>query len=539
MVLTDADERILDVNDAFTKITGYSRAEAIGETPRVLKSGKHDDAFYSAMWKEIESRGIWKGEIINKNKEGKLYHEFLTVMKLVDEHNGETNYVSIFTDITPFKENEARFKYVATHDALTGLPNRVLLLDRITHAMQLCERLHKKIALIFIDLDNFKVINDSLGHDVGDQLLVEVSDRLQAVMRESDTVARLGGDEFVVLVESVESEQDVGILLQKITAAMGEVVHLQSRDFYPTASFGVTLYPDESTPQADASTLIRKADLAMYKSKEGGKNRISFYTDDLDERIQQHLEIAAKLVDALENGEFELFLQPKIDIANNTIAGAEALIRWKDGDSYIRPDLFIPIAEESDLIIRSDHWVCSRCIEILERWQEGPMAKLNLSVNISAKTFSSKTAMYTYKQLIRDGGQANRMNIELTESVLVENIDAMTKTLESLDKLGVAISLDDFGKGYSSFSYLSVMPFDYIKIDKSFVMEMENEKNRILVAAVISFSKELGIKVVAEGVETQEQLELLSANRCEQAQGYLFSKPLPLEDFETFCREWG
>lgn len=536
MIITDEDTTIIDVNRAFSDITGYTKEDAIDNTPNMLKSGEHDKEFYDEMWKSIHDNNHWQGEIVNKNKNGTLFNAHLSIVKLYDHASDTFHYLSVFTDITELVRNQDRMRHMATHDTLTGLPNRAFFLERTTHALDIAQRHDKAIAVIFIDLDNFKIINDSMGHHVGDRYLIEIAKRLNDSVRTSDTVARLGGDEFIILLEALAHKEDYQIVIDKIHANINATLTLEEHDFHPEASMGV-IYMDKESESTDVNTLIRKADMAMYSAKEGGKNAIALYNEKLDEKIQDHLNVETKLRQAIEYGELELFYQPKVELTTRKMTGAEALLRWKMDDHYIRPDKFIGIAEESELIVDIDLWVCQEALSVLEDWKEGNLSQIRLSINLSAKTFSKKEAMKTYIALLAKSDVAERLDIEITENVLMGNLSEAISILHLFERYGVTTSLDDFGVGYSSFSYLSQMPFNTIKIDRSFVIGLNNleehdTKQQILIEAIISFSTKLGMNVVAEGVENEEQLQWLLEHGCAQGQGYYFSRPLPRGGFE-------
>ena len=536
MIITEEDTTIIDVNRAFSDITGYSKDDAIGNSPNMLKSGEHDQQFFDEMWRSIHENNQWQGEIINKNKSGQLFNAHLSIVKLYDKRSDSFHYLSVFSDITELIRNRDRMRHMATHDALTSLPNRTFFLERTEHALEMARRNDKAIAVIFIDLDNFKIINDSMGHHVGDRYLIEIAKRLHDSVRTSDTVARLGGDEFIILLEALTQKDDYQIVIEKIHSNLNAILTLEGHDFHPEASMGV-IYMDKESEETDVNTLIRKADMAMYSAKESGKNAIELYSERLDEQIQDHLNVETKLRKAIEYGELELFYQPKVELKTQEMKGAEALLRWKVDEHYVRPDKFIGIAEESEIIVDIDLWVLQEALEVLKDWQEGRLSKIRLSINLSAKTFSKPEAMKKYIALLAASEVAESLDIEITESVLMGNLSEAITTLHLFNRYGVTTSLDDFGVGYSSFSYLSQMPFNTIKIDRSFVIGLNNleehdTKQQILIDAIISFSTKLGMNIVAEGIENEVQLAWLLEHGCAQGQGYFFSRPLPRGGFE-------
>ncbi|WP_373073483.1 EAL domain-containing protein [Sulfurimonas sp.] len=526
MVITDSEEKILNVNKAFSEITGYSKDEALGETPRVLQSKKHNKEFYEKMWDDIESKNIWQGEIVNKRKNGKEVNEHLTIMKLKDENSH--NYVSVFSDITLDKQNQEKLKYLATHDSLTGLFSRSEILNKIEKAINESKKEDKTFALVFIDLDNFKEINDSMGHSLGDKLLVNVAKRIKSIKNESDFVARIGGDEFVILLAPSTNQIHTNIFIDKLHNIFIEPFVIDNKELYTTVSAGIVYYEKDDS---SALSLLRKADLAMYSAKDKGKNKTFYYTKDLEENLQSKLTVEKRLREAIEKDELELYFQPKVNFSTAKIYAAEVLLRWiKDGE-IIPPDTFIYIAEESNLIKKIDQWVMEKAIERVREIHSLGFNDFYLAVNISGHTFSDIRYMKNILNTIEQSNMAKYIEIELTEGALIENIDIATKHLEEIKKLGISVSLDDFGTGYSSFSYLSQMNIDVLKIDRSFIMNLEDKKQEVIVKSIISFSNNLGLKVVAEGVETQTQSDWLKMHGCHYGQGYLYGKPMPFEEF--------
>ncbi len=539
IMITDSDLKILDVNDGFSSITGYPKSKVIGKTPSVLKSGLHNKNFYKAMWDDLDKNDQWNGKLINRHYNGHNYHETLSIIKLYDDNHKLTNYIGVFSDISTLVRNEEELRYLATHDALTGLPNRYFLTEGIEHAINIAERNQSIIAIVFIDLDNFKVINDSMGHQVGDEFLIEIAKRLKESVRKSDTVARIGGDEFVVLLESLPSEADMEALLNKILDNIRKKFIFETYKFSPSGSLGVAF--SKNGVRCNAANLLRHADLAMYQAKELGKNQIIYYNDTLEKKAQYYLQVETQLRDALKAKELDLYFQPKVNLKSGKIVGAEVLLRWENNGQMLSPESFIPIAEESHLIIDVDKWVCSETLNILERWKHLDQLPMTLSINISARTFSHIESMEEIIEMIVESGFAHYIDLEITESVLIQNFSSALYLLKRLNSYGISASLDDFGTAYSSFSYLSKLPFNAIKIDRSFVMDLhlenlQNERQKVLISAMISFSKQLGMKVIAEGVETRKQLEWLIKSDCDEGQGYYFSKPVKLESFEKYVQ---
>jgi len=539
VMITDPDLKILDVNDGFSAITGYHKKKIIGKTPSVLKSGLHDKNFYKAMWNDLNEKDHWNGKLINRHYDGHNYHETLSIIKLYDDNHKLTNYIGVFSDISTLVRNEEEMRYLATHDTLTGLPNRYFLTEGIEHAIDIAERNQSIIAIVFIDLDNFKVINDSMGHQVGDEFLIEIAKRLKESVRKSDTVARIGGDEFVILLESIPSEADMKTLLNKILDNIRKKFIFENYKFSPSGSLGVAF--SKLGVRCNAANLLRRADLAMYQAKELGKNQIIYYNDALEKKAQYYLQVETQLRDALKAKDLDLYFQPKVNLKSGKTVGAEVLLRWENNGQMLSPESFIPIAEESHLIIDVDKWVCNETLNILERWKRQERPLILFSINISARTFSHTESMEEIIEMIVESGFASHIDLEITESVLIQNFSSALYLLKRLSSYGISTSLDDFGTAYSSFSYLSKLPFNAIKIDRSFVMDlhlenMQNERQKVLISAMISFSKQLGMKVIAEGVETREQLEWLMKFDCDEGQGYYFSKPVKLESFEEYLQ---
>lgn len=530
MIITDENEKILDANHAFTQITGYQKEEILGETPRILKSGQQDAAFYKEMWDTLHDIGIWFGQIINRKKNGQEFFGQTTIMKLV--YRGAIYYVNIFTDTTKHLHQMREMNYLANHDSLTGLLSRKAVSDRIEHAVKLADKTQKPLAVLFLDLDNFKVINDSLGHATGDMLLKEYSKRLSACIRESDTLGRLSGDEFVLLLEALDRQGDETVVLNKLLRSLSKPFHYKGNTLHVTASIGVAYYPGTSSDgDISAHNLMRKADLAMYKAKGLGKNQVAYYSDDLVSSVTSKLMIENRLRDAIGNREFELYLQPKVDINTRKIVSAELLLRWKSNGEIIPPNSFIPIAEETNLIKKIDQWVAEESIRLVKQIHDEDFSDFSVAFNLSGRSFSDKRVIDGILDTIYNGGKAEYIEIEITEGVVVENTLFTSNTIKKIKSLGITVALDDFGTGYSSFSYLSWMPFNTIKIDRSFIANLHQTRQKILVEAIIWFSDKLGMNIIAEGVETEDQFNWLKNKKCKSAQGYLFGKPVPLDEF--------
>jgi diguanylate cyclase (GGDEF)-like protein/PAS domain S-box-containing protein len=541
MVVTDAATRILRVNRAFTDITGYAAEEAVGQTPRMLNSGRHGKAFYAAMWENIRRTGGWQGEIWNRRKNGELYIEWLTITAVKGSDGEVTHYVGTLTDITRRKEAEDAIQHLAFYDPLTQLPNRRLLLDRLQQALATCTRSGREGALLFIDLDDFKTLNDTLGHDIGDLLLRQVAERLVACIREGDTVARFGGDEFVVMLEDLsDNQQEAAIQAEtvgeKILAALNKPYRLAGSEHQSTPSIGVTLFGSQ---RDTVEELLKRADLAMYQAKAAGRNTMRFFDPDMQAVVNARARLEADLRQGLRRNEFVLHYQAQVD-ADGRLTGVEALVRWqRPQQALVRPSEFIPLAESTGLILPLGHLVLEAACRQLVAWNSKPeLAHLSLAVNVSPRQFRHKDFVDQVLAILAEtGADSRRLKLELTEGILVDDVDNTIAKMTALRTEGVRFSLDDFGTGYSSLSYLKRLPLDQLKIDKSFVRDVLTGSNDSAIArTVISLGQNLGLSVIAEGVETQAQRDFLADNGCDAYQGYLFGRPLPLEEFEEFAR---
>ncbi len=535
--VTDAYNVILRVNAAFTQITGYTAEDAVGQTPRLFNSGRQNADFYHKLWDEINATGTWQGEIWNKRNNGEIYPEYLTITVVKDLNGIVTNYVAALTDITMRKAAEAEIQSLAFYDPLTTLPNRRLLLDRINQALVNSTRSGKDGALLFIDLDHFKTLNDSLGHAVGDQLLMQVATRLTYCVREGDTVARLGGDEFVVMLENLsthelEAAAQVEVIGAKILAALNETYQLSNNTYQSTVSIGVALFSDHNQSQED---LLKHADIAMYQVKKAGRNAIRFFDPYMQDAIHSRVSLEQELRKALELQQFELHYQIQVDSSLRAI-GAEALIRWLHPDrGLVSPYHFVPLAEETGLVLPMGLWVLASACAQLKAWQQNKLTQaLTLSINVSAKQFRQANFVAQVQAAV-DEYDINPMllKLELTESILLDHIDDTITTMNALKEIGIRFSLDDFGTGYSSLQYLKRLPLYQLKIDQSFVRDIAiDSSDQAIVRTIIAMAHTLNLNVIAEGVETEEQKELLINNGCTHYQGYLFGRPVPIELFE-------
>ncbi|MFA6498799.1 MAG: EAL domain-containing protein [Desulfurivibrionaceae bacterium] len=525
IVITDANGVILRINRAFSDITGYGEQEALGQNPRILKSDRHESKFFTEMWQALVENGQWQGEIWNRRKDGEIYPEWLTITSIRDAQGTPVNYVGVFHDMTEVKLHEEQLRYQAHHDALTGLPNRVLFHDRLGVAMAHARRDENKVAVLFLDLDNFKRINDSLGHTVGDLLLKEVAIRLGHCLREIDSVARYGGDEFIVLFEGVAQEEDVLLAAQRIIEGLAPVVSIQGQDFYMTVSLGIAFYPEDGQ---DQDTLIKNADTAMYRAKESGKNTYRVFTPAMNKRVTEWLAVENSLRKALDRGEFFLHYQPKVDLHTGRIVGVEALVRWRRGDGeIINPADFIPMAEDTGLIVEIGDWVLGQaCADLGEILGKGYGIKM--SVNLSPRQFRQEDLLGKIRAILAAAGiEPEGLIFEITEGSVMENERKAIVLLGELREMGAGISIDDFGTGYSSLYYLKQLPIGELKIDRRFVNDIKGYgDNMAIVVAIIAMAKSLNMRVVAEGVETEEQLHFLVKHGCDEMQGFLFSKPV-------------
>jgi diguanylate cyclase (GGDEF)-like protein/PAS domain S-box-containing protein len=542
LMITDAKGVILRVNKAFTETTGYATEEIVAQTPRLLKSGRHDAEFYREMWETLHHTGAWQGEIWDRRKNGEIYPKWLSISAVTGDDGVVTHYVGSHIDITERKASEEKIQHLAFYDHLTDLPNRLLLLDRLHQALASSVRSGRKGALLFIDLDNFKNLNDTLGHDMGDMLLQQVTQRLESCIREGDTVARLGGDEFVVMLvdlselplEAAAQTESIG---EKILAALSEPYQLDKNTYRCTASIGVTLF---SGNQHATDELMKQADIAMYQAKKAGRNTLRFFDRQMQESISARVSLESELQNALEFRQFHLYYQIQVDSSDRPL-GAEALIRWiHPVRGLVPPAQFIPLAEETGLILPIGQWVMETACSQLKAWQQDALTRdLTLAVNVSARQFRQADFVAQVQSAVqRHDINPKLLKLELTESLLQENIEDTIATMNALNEIGVQFALDDFGTGYSSLQYLKRLPLDQIKIDRSFVRDITTDGSDIaVVRATIAMARSLELDIIAEGVETEEQRQLLLKNGCTNFQGYFFGRPVPIEEFEALLKD--
>ena len=537
MVVTTPDGVILAINPAFSEMTGYSKEEVIGQSTRILQSGRHDKFFYAAMWEELNATGHWKGEIWNKRKNGEIFPELLTINTVYEEDGAVAQRVALFSDISEEKRTQEVIWQHANFDTLTKLPNRRMFLERLEQEIKTSRRTGLPLALLFIDLDRFKEVNDTLGHEQGDILLQEAAKRLLNCVRETDVVGRLGGDEFTIILTGIEDQGSVDRVAELILDSIVEPFQLESTMAYVSASIGITLYPEDA---ADVGNLLKNSDQAMYASKKLGRNRFNYFKSTMQVAAVHRVGIANDLRAAIAEGQFKLFYQPIVDLKTGDIHKAEALIRWfHPTKGIISPAEFIPIAEETGLIIPIGDWVFKEAASQAAKWHVSHQASIQISVNKSPVQFSAtKTDHSTWiAQLNALGLKGNSIAVEITEGLLMDATTSINRQLLEFSEAGIQVSIDDFGTGYSSLSYLKKFDIDFLKIDQSFVSGLTSgESDKALCEAIIVMALKLGMKVIAEGVETEEQRDFLKNANCDYGQGYLFSHPVPAEEFEKFLQ---
>jgi len=541
LMITDAEGVILRVNQAFIDTAGYTAEEIVGKTPRLLKSGRHNADFYRDMWETIKHTGTWQGEIWDRRKNGEIYPKWLTITAVKGDDGVTTHYVGSHIDITERKAADEKIQHLAFYDPLTGLPNRRLLMDRLGHALASSARTGKQGALLFIDLDNFKSLNDTLGHDVGDLLLQQVAQRLTSCVRKTDTVSRLGGDEFMVVLENLsgqalEAAAQTEAITEKVMAALNQTFRLGTHEYRCTPSIGATLFNGQ---QAAIEELMKQADIAMYKAKQAGRNTLRFFDPQMQTAVDAHAALESDLAKALEYQQFQLYYQIQVGELNRPL-GAETLIRWIHPErGFVSPAQFIPLAEETGLILHIGLWVLETACARLKVWEQDVLTRdLVLAVNVSAKQFRQAGFADQVQAVVQHCGiNPTRLKLELTESMLVDDIEKIIATMNTLKETGIQFSMDDFGTGYSSLQYLKRLPLAQLKIDMSFVRDMTAKGDNAIVQTIIAMAHSLNLNVIAEGVETEEQRQLLSLYGCHHYQGYLFSKPLPVAQFEALLKQ--
>ncbi|WP_312388933.1 EAL domain-containing protein [Pseudomonas sp.] len=531
VLITDTDQRITAVNRAFSEITGYSEIEALGQTPRLLASGQHDSAFYVAMWHQLTAEGHWQGEIFNKRKNSDLYPSWLTISAVRNSEREITHFVAVFADISSLKHAQAKLDYQAHHDPLTGLPNRALFENRLHAALQCSQVSNRQGAVLFLDLDRFKHINDSLGHPVGDLLLKGIAQRLKEQVRDVDTVARLGGDEFIILLPGLHKPSDASAIANKLLACFSAPFQAGEHEFFTSASIGISLYPQDGS---DVASLIRNADAAMYRSKAKGRNRVEAYTRDLTAQASVRVALENELRRAIDRNELSLCYQPKLSLKTQNLVGAEALIRWNHptfGD--VSPEHFIHLAEENGTILQLGDWVLEQACRQMHQWQKRYQPFGPLSINLAGAQMRQPHLAKRIEQLLKTYQlKAGDLQLEITENFIMSQAEEALSVLHQLKQLGVQLAIDDFGTGYSSLSYLKRLPLDILKIDQSFIRGLPDDPHDAAITrAIIALGRSMQLTIIAEGVENQAQQHFLTAEGCEQIQGYIVSLPLPPEEF--------
>ncbi|MDP2770370.1 MAG: EAL domain-containing protein, partial [Giesbergeria sp.] len=538
ITITDTHGTIIEVNDTFTRITGYSREEAIGNNPRMLQSGRQGPDFYAAMWHSLTTDGHWTGEVWNRRKSGELFAEIITISAVRNLLGAVTHYVALFTDITSLKENERKLERIAHYDALTGLPNRVLLADRLQQAMARCQRRGHSLAVAFIDLDGFKAVNDLHGHEQGDGLLVALAQRLQSSLREGDTLSRMGGDEFVAVLSDLENTKDCEPVLERMLHAAADPVRLGDTLFQVSASIGVTLFPADGV---EPDLLIRHADQAMYQAKQAGKNRYHLFDVEQDTAVKTQREEIARIRQALTAQEFVLYYQPKVNMRTGQVTGAEALIRWNHPErGLLAPAAFLPAMHNHAISIDVGDWVISTALRQMADWQAQGL-DLPVSVNIDARHLQKEGFSLRLAALLAAQPQVptSHLELEILETSALEDIALVSDIMRRCQAMGVRFALDDFGTGYSSLTYLKRLGAEVIKIDQSFVRDMQTDPDDLaIVRGVIGLAHAFHREVIAEGVETIAHGTALLRLGCEHAQGYGIARPMPASELPHWAQHW-
>jgi diguanylate cyclase (GGDEF)-like protein/PAS domain S-box-containing protein len=538
IIIADANKSIVDVNPAFTRITGYAKEEVIGRTPKLLSSGRHDAAFYGSMWSSITEHDFWQGEIFNRRRDGVLYTEILSISVIRDGEGALQHYIGVFSDITLLKAHEEELYRIAHYDHLTDLPNRRLFSERLSQALARSRRSESSVAVCYLDLDGFKAVNDSYGHAAGDKLLIALAERLKGVLRIDDTLARLGGDEFVLLLASIAAPQECQVALDRVLQVVAEPVEIEGKSVSVTASIGVTVYPADLV---DADTLMRHADQAMYLAKEGGKNSFHFFDPVHDQQVQTQRHYMQRLREALDQNEFVLFYQPKVDLLDGTVVGFEALIRWQHPqDGMLAPGVFLHYLEGTELEILVGEWVLQSVVRQIQVWRDAGI-EVTVSANISADHLLRDNFAERLHSMLADYPKAvaESLELEILETAALADLKKAVHTITQCRKLGVQFSLDDFGTGYSSLTYFLNLPVQVLKIDQSFVKVMLDDPGGLgIVESVVRLAQAFNRPVIAEGVETLEHGAVLLHFGCRFAQGYGVARPMPLGKTVAWMQEW-
>jgi diguanylate cyclase (GGDEF)-like protein/PAS domain S-box-containing protein len=529
ILVTDFSGNIVEVNAAFCAITGYGKAEVLGRNPRIMKSDRHDAAFYARMWKSLVEQGQWQGEVWDRRKNGETFPKWLTINTVRDSAGRATGYVGIFSDLTGAKRTEAELERLAHYDSLTGLPNRILFRDRLAQALAQAQRGRRRLALLFLDLDGFKAVNDSRGHAAGDAVLQQVAQRLAASVRASDTLARQSGDEFTILLTEIDSANDAAIVARKLLDAMNEPFEVLGRSGRLSASIGIAMSPEDAEHPEE---LLANADTAMYRAKESGRNRYQFFSRSMHARAVAQIELEAELRQAVPRGELVLHYQPQIEPSRARIVGVEALVRWNHPRlGLLAPARFIPLAEETRLIGAVGDWVVHAACRQARAWRDAGLPLVRVAVNLAPQQFEDpKLVDRIAAWLIESRVDPSQLEVEITESNAMANPDRTVERLLELKAIGIHVSIDDFGTGHSSLSYLKRFPVESLKIDRGFLRDVpDDQDSATLCSAMIGLAHSLGLSVVAEGVETAAQYDFLRDRECDLLQGFLFSRPVPPE----------
>ncbi|PAS98324.1 MAG: diguanylate cyclase [Candidatus Dactylopiibacterium carminicum] len=539
IIVTSSEGHIIEVNPAFTAITGYPAEEAVGKTPRLLKSGYQDIEFYQHLWAALLDQGVWAGEFVNKRKDGTLFTQQSRIGAIRNSQGEITRFAALISDVTSLKESQRQVEYLAYHDGLTGALNRTSLYAQMLKAINKSQKTGEMLAVCYLDIDNFKPVNDEWGHDFGDRLLVEAVNRLQTCIRASDAVARLGGDEFVVLLCGIKHAEAIAETVERILRSASEPYTIDEIIVVTTISVGIAVYPDELAQDPD--TLIRNADHAMYEAKRSGKNRMHFFDQEGDRKQREFQTQYARLSSALEYSEFRLHYQPKVALRTGEVMGVEALIRWQHPtEGLLPPGDFLPVIESTELTLPVGEWVLHEALRQKQRWQKQGI-NLSVSINVFAKHLQRPDFAERLQRILARFPEVDPtgLELEILETTAMENLDDITRCLDECRRIGVRFSLDDFGTGYSSLTYFRKLPVDAVKIDRSFVRDMLGNRNdQALVRSIVSMARTLGRQVIAEGVETLEHGDYLIDYGCDQAQGFGVARPMPPEMLPDWIARW-
>lgn len=540
IMITDHQLHIIAVNPAFEFVTGYKAEEVIGKSPQILQSGIHDRNFYIDMWERIKSVGSWQGEIWNRRKTGDIYPENLTITEVRDKDGNVTNYCGIFTDLSDIKIVESELEKRALTDSLTEVNNRFAFLERMNTLLESSKKMNHKVlhAVFFLDLDRFKQVNDTLGHSIGDQLLVEVAKRLKMQLKNKDIIARYGGDEFVITLTNLQHPRDAANFAEKIIQIIEEPVFINEQEIYISTSIGISIYPHDGNTTDE---LVNRADKAMYYSKQNRRNGFAFYFEELNSDSKRVLSLESELRKAIENKNFELHFQPKVSLKDNQIVSIEALVRWNNEKlGFVSPSEFIPLAEETGLIIPISEIIIEKACEELRKLRNAGYSNITMSINIASLHFQQQSFLKSIKNILeKNNTSASNFEMEMTERTVMNNDSDTIRKLVKLKQLGFKLSIDDFGTGYSSLSYLVKFPLDYLKIDRSFIQHIKTfDEKQAIVDAIIQMAHRLKMEVVAEGVENIQQLNLLRELGCDYIQGYYYSKPIPMDELIEYLQIW-